>query len=404
MSQKPLIARQAILNKLQNLYGYELLFRDDAVNFSNIQNTQSKESYQATVSTLIEFFTNLFTEGFVANARLFINFTKQHLIDDLSFMLSNNKIVVEILEGFELDDAMINTIDKLKQAGYTIALDDYEFSPVTDKIIPYCDLIKFDIEGKYYSQIDAFVEKSKRYQIQLLAERVETQEDFTLCKALGFDYFQGYFFAKPNIIKGKKIALNQFNIIELANALSQEDVEIDEINRLIAQEPELVFRILAMANSLEYRGVQKIVSLKAAIIRFGLIKLKSWVLLFLSKQKFDKPSDLIKNSLVRAKFFENLSPTLPDFDKDALYLFSILSHIDGLMDHPIADLVDKLNTNETISDALIQRTGKLFELLNAVEQLEQGYFSKVFIEGLTLDYICEAYMKSITSMSNTIKE
>lgn len=115
MNQKPLIARQAILDTAQKLYGYELLFRDDTANLSKIENYQSEESYQATIDTLIEFFTNLFSEGFAANAKLFINFTKQHLIDKLPHMLPESKVVIEILEGFEPDDAMLCAVKELKK-------------------------------------------------------------------------------------------------------------------------------------------------------------------------------------------------------------------------------------------------------------------------------------------------
>lgn len=404
MTLKPLIARQAILNTKQDLFGYELLFRGNLLLSSGINNAQSKESYQATISTLIEFFTNLFTEGFASGAKLFVNFTKQHLIEELPLMLPAKRIVVEILEGFTIDDELIKALKKLKHKGYMIALDDYEFDDTTDALLPFCDIVKVDIEGKSLQTLTDFVNRCKPYKCKLLAERVETQKQFFECKELGFNYFQGYFFSKPNIIKGKQATLNQSNMLSLLNELMNENIEVDNIEHIIANDPELIFRLLAMVNSLEYRGIEKITSLKAAIVRFGLTKLKSWILLFLSQKAFNKPDELIKNALVRAKFFELLSAQLPGTSKEMLYLFGILSHIDALMDQTMETLIGKLNIDDSIKQALLYHKGSLFNLLRIVEKIERGNFEFSPLPSLSITELCDTYRKSIAIISCMLAE
>lgn len=390
------VARQPILNKNKELMAYELLFRDGKHNsFPNINPDQ------ATSNILTNNHLTMGVEEVTGDLPAYINFHADALIKHFPSFLDPKKVVIEILEDVPISDKLLAACKNLKSKGYKLALDDHNFDPKWKVFFPYVDLIKVDILEFSILEISRFVHEIKDMDITLIAEKVETAEQFDKLKLLGFDLFQGYFFARPEMLKQKKLTTTKHNVLELMSHASQQALDFDGMSSIFSSDPSLTYKLLRFINSPTYGRSQEITSLKHALIYIGDLELKKFIaLLALSDLSSGKPSEIMRLSLVRAKFCEQLSGYLRDIENPPkAFLAGLLSLIDGILDHELLNVLNILPVHSEIKSALLHKDNYLSDYLELAKAIEKGEWdsSVILSENLKLDteYTYEAHRKSL---------
>lgn len=366
-------ARQPILNVEKELYAYELLFRD------GVDNVFPEIDGDLATSRIVEGAQiNFGLQDLTDNKPAFINFTLDTIAKKYPTMMAPESLVVEILETVQPGKRLLAEVQKLKELGYTLALDDYEHKPVWRHFFPYIDLIKVDLRETERDQVEVIVKDLASYpKIALLAEKVETLEEFEWCKSLGFKYFQGFFFSKPEMVKTKNLSPAQMTLAELLYETSNEDVNLPKITQIFERDINLSYKLLRYANSAAFNRVSEISTIKQAIISLGHLELKKFLSLLFSAQVGDsKPDELLKMSMIRARFCEQLAIAEGSQDIGKAFLTGMMSLIDAILDESIEKVMEQLPLAAEIKQALINNEGKLAEFLSLAKAFERGNWSQ----------------------------
>jgi EAL and modified HD-GYP domain-containing signal transduction protein len=391
------VARQPILNSEQQVVAYELLFRDGQSNsFPDI------DPNQATSNILTNNHLTLGLEQVTGNLPAYINFHADALISHFPSSLDPNNVVLEILEDVPITKELLLACKSLHEKGYKLALDDFDFDTKWEAFYPIVDIIKIDVLEFSILEISKLVRKLSGLDVTLLAEKVETLQQYEKLKMLGFTLFQGYFFAKPEMLKQRKITTSKQNILELISQSSQINLDIKRISEIFAIDPGLTYKLLRFINSPTYGSSQEITSLKHALVYIGQVELKKFIaLLAMSDLNSDKNPEILRLSLARAKFCEQIA--LCRFESEnppKAFLTGILSLIDGILDHELEQVLDVLPIHEEIKSALRNEKCDLGNYLLLVKNIEKGLWkeSEIIANIIELDSeICfEAYSKSLS--------
>ncbi len=362
-------ARQPILDVNKNLYAYELLFRDGVDNvFPGIDEDEA-------TSRIIEGSQfSLGIEHLTGNKPAFINFTLDTILKNYPTMVPPCSLVVEILETVQPGKKLLESVKELKQQGYVIALDDYEHKPVWRHFFPFVDLIKIDLRAMSFAEIEQVIADISDFpQIKLLAEKVETAEEFERCKALGFEYFQGYFFSKPEMVKTKTLSPGQMTLAELLYETSTAEIDLPKITQIFERDINLSYKLLRYTNSATFKRRAEISTIKQALVVLGKSELKKFLsLLFTASVSDDKPIELLNLAMVRARFCENLASLEGSADSSMAFLTGMMSLIDAILDQSIEMVMEQLPLSTEIKEALINKKGVLADYLNLALAYEQG--------------------------------
>ena len=366
------VARQPIVDRNKKTIAFELLYRDGKENsFPNVS------SDYATKSILVNQ-TLVHQKRILDGKKGFVNFGYDSLLERLPFDFPHKNYVIEILEDCPPSDDLFDVILELKSKGYTVALDDFIPSEEWHRFYKHIDIIKFDITTYSLPQAAAYIKTLLHYDIKFLAEKVETYEEFHSAKEYGFDLFQGYFFSKPEMIYNKMLDSSINSKIQLSVAVSSRELDLRLIEKIIASNPGLSFKLLNFVN--EYSMVRSpIKSLQQALVYLGEDRVRKFITYAVIKTlNADKPSILCNMSLQRAKFFEMILSSMGLHHKRELgYLCGMLSIIDALLDSDMSTIVDALNINQEIKDALLGEEGRLNDLIKLAEAVENSNWIKV---------------------------
>ncbi|GAA0352147.1 EAL domain-containing protein [Bowmanella denitrificans] len=361
-------ARQPILDREKTLVAYELLFRES---LKNVFPDVGEDMATSKIIEGLQF--NLGLDTLTENKLAFINFTQETLLQRYPLLLPKEQVVVEILESVPPTRQLLNICKEFKEKGYQIALDDYEHKKVWLHFFPYIDIIKVDLRASSAEQINEIKRAAEPYPgIKLLAEKVETHEEFHQAIEMGFSYFQGYFFSKPEVMRSRTLDPSQLTVARLMTELAGEDPDIAAITTVFETDVNLSFKLLRYAQSPLFKRRNDITNIKQAIITLGLQELRRFVSLLFTAQFSDrKPAALTVMSLVRARFCEHLSAQPGQESSEAgAFLTGMLSLLDGLLDASLPELLEKLPLSPTIKAALIQGQGRLAEYLDTAKAFE----------------------------------
>lgn len=370
------IGRQPILDRLRKIFGYELLFRSGNANGANVTNNM-----QATASVMVNTLNNIGIVRLIGDKTGFINVDDQVLASGIIELLPGKTIVLELLETVDIDDAVVELCRQTRKKGYQFALDDFSAcSDSLEKMFPIASYVKVDLMATDRKDLPGLVGKLKGHSLKLLAEKVETQEDFEVCRDLGFDYFQGYFFEKPSIISGKSISPTQVVLLELSRILAREE-EFFIIERLFRKNPELHIKLLQFMNSASFYTAQKINSIGQAITMLGYRNLQKWVtlLLFAGEGYDTRSAPLFERAVIRGRIMELLAHriTRDTAAADTAFITGVLSLIDALFQVPLRNILKDFNLSEAIHTALLHRDGLLGKLVTVIENLEQENYDEM---------------------------
>lgn len=363
------VARQAIFNRSKKVVAYELLFRDSPKNyFPDIAEGQ------ATARLIMENQLNLGTRHITSGKKALINIGPESLKLDLCAFLPCQDVVIELLETIEPTDDNYELCRGLFHSNYKLALDDFVYKPQWDRFLKLVKLIKFDIAITPLSEIQPIVTKLQAHkQIKILAEKIETQEDYELALDMGFDYFQGYFFAKPTMIKQNDVDYNCGLVVAIYAEIMKQSPDIKTIASLFELDAALAYKLLRLINSGVFPIQSQISSLKQALVYLGHERLKKFVSLIVTAHTTGKkPAELMQVCVVRARFCELVAKKVNKSQSGEAFLTGLFSLLDAILDQPMSLLVEKLPFPDEIKTALLGDKNTLYYILNVVKAYETG--------------------------------
>jgi len=360
------IGRQPILSACGNTYGYELLFRSSDSNAYD----PSVDGNTATSNVLYNSIVQIGLDTLVGSGLAFINLTDRFLEEpELLALLPPGRCVLEVLETVKVTDKVIAGVKKLKDAGHLIALDDYVNPVEFASLLPFTDIIKYDITDHSMEALAGYRIKDEADGRRSLVERVETLEEYEELKEYGFHYFQGYYFAKPKVISGAKIPPNRVALMQLLAEINNPNSTIDEVADIVGRDVSLGIRTLKYANS-PLNGLRvEVTSIHHATVLLGLQLIRNWVTLLIMSEMDDKPTELMKLALTRGRFCQLVAKD-QGLDSARYFTLGLLSLLDVFMDQKLDDALSAVTVNKDMCDELLNRTGPGGEMLHTLEVLE----------------------------------
>lgn len=365
------IARQPIFDVDQEVWGYELLFRQSG----DAQTAQITDQDQATSSVIIDGL-SLALQDIDPDKKALINFPANMIRQGVGLALPKEQCIIEILETVDPEPEIIQALQDLKKEGFTLALDDYIGEPGFEPFIELADIIKVEVMGVAPVKIPAMAMKLKNLGCQLLAEKVEDEKMYNLTKKVGFTLFQGYYFSKPEIVPGRKIAAGAAAKVQLLKALSSPDIEVDELAKIVETDPSLSYRLLMFINSTAFSLRAEVSSLQQAISLLGIVPFKKWsmVLLLSEMNTTPKGAEMAFTSLVRASFLERLvdSGVKAPYPKNTMFLLGLLSALDALLQQEMSVIIENMPLDKGMKAALCGEENEVRGYLNLLFAVERG--------------------------------
>ena len=360
------VARQPILTRDETVFGYELLFRD------GVQNYFCSPDPEAASRSTLDSSMLMGLDVLCGNRRAFINCARDTLLKDYITLLPAQQTVVEVLESVEADDLTIAACERLKEKGYLIALDDFIANDPREPLTDLADILKVDLKRTSPTERVALVKRFGPWRCRMLAEKVETREEFKAARDAGFVYFQGYFFSRPEVLAAREIPANRLNYLRMLEAVSRPELDRGLIENLIKGEASICYRLLRYLNSAVFAFQSEIHSVKHALSLLGERETRRWVRLVATLGAAQqKSNELVVMALVRARFCELLSPKLRHADSD-LFLMGLLSLIDVMLEIPMAMVLDNVPVDQQIKSVLLGGASPLRPLFQLMLARESG--------------------------------
>lgn len=363
------VARQPIFDKNLKIYAYELLFRTGKTDgFPDI------DGNTATTSLLSSSFFTVGIDKITAGNVAFINFTEELILKGTPQLFPSEKLMVEILEDVNPGQDIIEACKLLKEKGYNLALDDFVYSKDFDELLRMSDIIKIDFRLTGIDVIEEMVESLGKFNCRLLAEKVETHEEFRIALDLGFEYFQGYFFSKPEVLENRELSASQVNMLQLLSEINSADKEFDvaSLEKLVSRDVSVTYKLFKFINSAHFSRLNEISSVSQAISYLGENAFRQFVsLIGTSMLAENKPNELVRASIIRARFLELIGIECKN-DGSELFLLGLFSLIDAMLDQNINTVLTKMPLSDSINSALIDNSGDLFPYLRLVDSYEKG--------------------------------
>jgi EAL and modified HD-GYP domain-containing signal transduction protein len=408
VSEKYFLGRQPILDRYQHIVGYEFLFRSSDISYADIDD-YPKASARVILNALTEFGIG----EILGNHRGFFNVDIEMLMSDHIELLPREHVVIELLETIEVTESVISRCHDLKKKGFVLALDDNIYSSASIPLYEIIDIVKVDILQIPLQELAGMVEILRSWPVTILAEKVETVEQFSLCKEIGFDLYQGYYFARPSVVQQKRLDSSRVTLMNLMNQIMSE-ADIKAVEQCFRQNPNLTYNLLRLVNSVAFGLREKIRSLRHALMVLGEKQLLRWITLalFTCNEHGKTASPMLEIAVVRGRLMELLIQSLWNDSGEEEYperafITGILSLADVLFETSMEEILDHLNLTEDIRGALISREGPLGDLLKMLEKLEGNEFGAVSKDlekfGITAEQLLTAQMSSI-GWANSLRE
>ncbi|MEI7839416.1 MAG: HDOD domain-containing protein [Methylococcaceae bacterium] len=384
-----IIGRQQILDSKLNIYAYELLFRGQGLNLED-----RDEATQATNQIITDAIIEIGINNIVDEHKAFINFTTQNILEKTPLFLPKDRVVIEVLENVKIDLRVINNLREMSQQGYLIALDDFVFTEEWKPLVEFADIIKLDVLEMGEANVREAIAQLKPYNLKILAEKVETHSEYEYLRELGCDYFQGFFFSKPNLVSGKRIGVNQLAAVRLLTTINNPNVEFETLTRVISEDVGLSYKLLHYINSAFFSIPTKIESINQAITYLGMNELKRWINILMLSSLSDKPVVVMQNALIRGKMCELLAK-IAGQKTGNFFLIGMLSSLDSILDITLKDALDQLPLDDDIIEAILEHNGLGGEALGCVLSYEHWNTGEITFNKVDQSTIGDVYIESI---------
>ncbi len=390
------IARQPILNVHRKLFAYELLYRGDK------HYTLDKVSgNQATASVLSSAFLTKDIEDISGHRPCFVNFPQELLEKMLPLSFPKSQVVVEVLEDVKPSAKVIDACHRLHKAGYKIALDDFVYDRTLEPLLELADIVKIDIRMTPLDTILRTLKLLSQHNVKLLAEKVETMKEFEQANKMGFSYYQGYFFCKPEKIKIKILSANKAIMLQLLAEVTRKETDIDKLHKIIQTDLAITYKLFKFLNSAYFYRLQEVKTVKHAIAYLGERELRRFIMLMIiSELATKKPGELVRLVLVRAKFCELLGLASPHkIDASELFIMGLFSLLDAMLDLNMKDILGNLPVSNRVKEALLLEPGLYTTFLKvpiSFERNQSAIFTPLLAElGVEHKKVSKCYLTAV---------
>ncbi len=385
-----LVARQPIFDRQRAVCAYELLYRG-----AGAEHAEFRDGDRATASVVTGSFLDIGIDRIAEGRPAFINATREFLVSRAAMALPAERVVLEVLEDVQVDDVLVAAVAELAAAGFRIALDDFVFEERWRPLLALAHVVKIDVLALGLEGVREHVALLTGHGVELLAEKVETEAQYEALHALGFHYFQGYFFAKPNVMSGTRAPVNRNMALTLLAELQDRDADMERIADLVAREPGLSYRLLRFINSAALALPVQVTSIQRAVVMMGLAAVKRVISMLVLASREDKPTELTRMTLVRARMSEQLCAA-GGGDAATGFTVGLFSTLDAFMDRPLPELLAELPLSRDVTAALMEGEGAAGEALQCALAYERGHWDGVRFHGmgLAMPAIAAAYNES----------
>lgn len=396
MNSNAYIARQPIVDAKHQLFAYELLFRHSEQAQSAHVNTDVDAGITVIANTLV----NMGTEWLLKGKLAFINMEVSMLMSSFSTLLPAEKVVIEILETVQATPEVLERLAELKALGYRFALDDFQYSPETEPLLPLVSYVKLDVLAHTPAELTNMVSRVRGYSVELVAEKVETPEQFRHCQALGFDLFQGYYFAHPENLVAKIINPVYGTVVQLLERV-RNGADARELETLFKKDVALTFKLLRYINSAGFGLSCEVQSIRHAVSIIGMQPLYRWLtLLLVTAGGAPTMPTLARTAITRGRLCELVGKAcLPKGDRDNLFIVGVFSLLPAFLEMPMEHVLERIVIPESLVDALSDRSGIYGPFLALAEAVESGNSEQ--LENLTLslmvtpDQVSQAHLQAL---------
>ncbi|MEA3183203.1 MAG: hypothetical protein QOI59_6726 [Gammaproteobacteria bacterium] len=385
------VARQPIYDSAMAVMAFELLYRPSP----SATKARVTDPRQATLEVISSAALEIGLDRLSGGQPVHINFPMELLVDVPDLPLPPNLVVIEVLEDVRAEKAVIEGIRKLRARGHRIALDDYSPHVSDPRLLEFADIVKLEISHPPADELARLVAELKPRGVQLIAENVETPEDFEACVALGFTGFQGYFLQHPQTFRAKRVPSSRLSTLRLVASLSNEQYAIDEIELLISQNVSMSYHVLRCINSSYYNLARKIDSIRQAIVILGVDHLRQLCSLLCLQGFDDRPPSLFLNAMTRARMCEQLGRLGGAKDTGAFFITGLFSLLNALTGMPTQKIVEELPLSPAVSRALVAGEGDLGKALKCTRAYERAAWDHVTYGNLSPALIRAAYVDAL---------
>ncbi len=391
---KTYVARQPIYGFGRKIEGYELLYRSAESPFRFTGEVDGDDATQMLISDAITAFG---MDHLTGGQKAYVNFTRSLLLGDFATLLNPRDFVIEILEDTLVDQALLDCLAKKKSQGYCFALDDYVGNPSFDPLLPLVDIIKVDFIACTQQKRKSIAESMKKHGKILLAEKVETEEEYEEAMKEGYTLFQGYYFDKPVLFSAQLATVQHSTSMHLMQVSSKPDLQFEHLAEIIRMDVSLSFRLLQHVNTMHFYRGGEVNSIQSALVMMGLNEVRRWIALIFVRETYQDNLENSKTALVRGLFCERIAiQTGRKQDKEDAFMCGMFSMLDVIMQEDMTALLESLALSDQVRAVLLGEEGFLRDILNFVKQYERGYWEDVqhFIDHSKLDdeRVTQAYV------------
>lgn len=396
------LSRQPIYDRKLQLHGYELLYR------SSVSNVARFRDGDRATAQVIHNAIELGLDQVIGDETAFVNLTPNFILDDFCRSLPRDRIVLEVNHKLLSDGVVLERLLALHREGFRIAIDEFRRATGVEHIDRLSAIVKVDITSLDAEQLMRTVSVLRDTGSRMLAEKVETGDELDLCRDLGFDLFQGFFFSKPRLMQGRQIPVNRLSAMRLVTRLQDPRTRAEDLEALIRQDVTLSYKLLRFVNS-AYCGVpRKVESIAHATVMIGLDRLRTWSSLLMLGSIEDKPRELVRTAVVRARMCEEMALAVGISSPESYFTVGLLSVLDALLDTRMADVVRRLPLTEQVAEALLMHThrqGQLLALAIAYEQDDAPLVTELCRQtGLSSAAATQAYLTAIRWSDDVARE
>jgi EAL and modified HD-GYP domain-containing signal transduction protein len=372
------------------IFGYELLFRD-----RDSEHAEFRDEDEATAQVIVNTFMEIGLQEMVRDRRACINVSHKFLVSDFCEALPPDRVVLELVDPDEFRPPLLERLRRLVDMGYEIAVD-YGLSKRFPELLEQAAIVKFDIPRHNWRSIDRQMGEIDRSRIKLAAERVENADQFHFCKNAGFDYFQGYYFCRPELVRATPIPLSRLMTLRLIGKLHDPNVSIDELEQAIRQDLSLSYKLLRYVGSAACAVRGQIKSIRHSAVLAGMDRLKIWAGLILFSGIEVHMSELTTAAVMRARMCEKLAEAMNQGQAaDRCFIVGLFSVLDAMLGRPMEEILESLNLVPEINNALIHREGELGAILSCVLAYERRDWENARCGKLDQEAVRSAYVKAM---------
>lgn len=387
-----LVGRQPICDRNLDIYGYELLFcpRERGVNFADV------DADVATATVALDTLVGIGTENLVGNSRAFFNMTRNFLVDRYYQVLPAGRVVLEILEDIAIDEPVLAAIRNARSEGYQIALDDFVYRPELEPLIELADIVKVETLGMSQQDVLRHAELLGGRDLLLLAEKVETYEQFEFCRDAGYDLFQGFFFCRPQVVRKRKNASSRLALMRVMSKLMDPVISFREVEEIISSDVSFCYAILRTVNSSMFSLPRRVDSIHHALVLLGVQQVRTFAAVMMMASSGDgKPTSLLTTALERAKCCELLAGSGRAEDAMRYFTVGLFSVLDAITDQPMDELLASLPLSDDVRAAILRLEGRAGLALKATICCERAAFDEMLGSGFDPDILQSCYLRAL---------